>query len=91
MALPGGKRDETDKDDADTALREAEEEIGLPRDAVRVVTHLEPFLSKVCCPPPALHFASCQISLSPLHLPTLVLTSPPLSGEHHHSPQALPF
>ncbi|CAI5466752.1 unnamed protein product, partial [Closterium sp. Yama58-4] len=46
VALPGGKRDEGDADDSDTALREAEEEIGLHRSHVRVVTHLEPFLSK---------------------------------------------
>ena len=29
VALPGGKRDEADKDDAATALREAQEEVGL--------------------------------------------------------------
>ncbi|CAI5518783.1 unnamed protein product [Closterium sp. Naga37s-1] len=46
VALPGGKRDEGDADDSDTALREAEEEIGLHRSHARVVTHLEPFLSK---------------------------------------------
>ena len=31
IAFPGGKRDATDVDEADTALREAEEEIGLER------------------------------------------------------------
>ena len=29
VALPGGKRDPTDRDDVHTALREAEEEVGL--------------------------------------------------------------
>lgn len=46
VALPGGKRDEGDADDTATALREAHEEIGLLPSHVRVVTSLEPFLSK---------------------------------------------
>jgi 8-oxo-dGTP pyrophosphatase MutT (NUDIX family) len=37
VAFPGGKRDATDVDDADTALREAHEEIGLPRELVEVI------------------------------------------------------
>lgn len=45
--MPGGKADEGDVDDVDTAKREAKEEIGLPPDLVTVVTVLEPFLSKV--------------------------------------------
>ncbi|MFD0667214.1 CoA pyrophosphatase [Ramlibacter sp. MAHUQ-53] len=40
IALPGGKRDETDRDAADTALREAEEEIGLARVHVEVIGEL---------------------------------------------------
>ncbi|KAK7319783.1 hypothetical protein RJT34_04508 [Clitoria ternatea] len=46
VALPGGKAEEGDKDDADTAKREAKEEIGLEPELVNVVTVLEPFLSK---------------------------------------------
>ncbi|KAG2683899.1 hypothetical protein I3760_10G055700 [Carya illinoinensis] len=46
IALPGGKADEGDKDDVDTATREAREEIGLDTSLVNVVTVLEPFLSK---------------------------------------------
>ncbi|CAL2251877.1 unnamed protein product [Prunus armeniaca] len=46
VALPGGKREEGDKDDGDTATREAKEEIGLDPSLVNVVTVLEPFLSK---------------------------------------------
>ncbi|KAK9665424.1 hypothetical protein RND81_14G111900 [Saponaria officinalis] len=46
VALPGGKAEEGDKDDADTATREAQEEIGLEPSLVNVVTTLEPFLSK---------------------------------------------
>jgi 8-oxo-dGTP pyrophosphatase MutT (NUDIX family) len=45
--LPGGKAEEGDKDDGDTATREAMEEIGLDPSLVNVVTVLEPFLSKV--------------------------------------------
>ena len=45
--MPGGKQEEGDKDDADTATREANEEIGLDPSLVNVVTVLEPFLSKV--------------------------------------------
>ena len=46
VALPGGKRDEGEDDKA-TALREAHEEIGLEPSHVKIVTVLEPFLSKV--------------------------------------------
>lgn len=45
--MPGGKAEEGDKDDGDTATREAKEEIGLDPSLVNVVTSLEPFLSKV--------------------------------------------
>lgn len=47
MCFPGGKRDPSDRDDVHTALREAEEEIGLPPDEVQVVCSLFPVLSKV--------------------------------------------
>jgi 8-oxo-dGTP pyrophosphatase MutT (NUDIX family) len=40
IAFPGGKQDDTDVDITATALREAEEEIGLPRDLPRVLGHL---------------------------------------------------
>ncbi|CAK7350460.1 unnamed protein product [Dovyalis caffra] len=46
VSLPGGKAEESDKDDFDTATREAKEEIGLDPSLVNVVTVLEPFLSK---------------------------------------------
>ncbi|GLT80052.1 hypothetical protein SLA2020_515150 [Shorea laevis] len=46
VSLPGGKTEEGDKDDAETATREAREEIGLDPSLVNVVTVLEPFLSK---------------------------------------------
>ena len=37
VALPGGRTDETDVDVSDTALREAMEEVGLPRSHVEVL------------------------------------------------------
>ena len=40
VALPGGKTEEGDKDDGDTAKREAKEEIGLDPELVNVVTYL---------------------------------------------------
>ena len=46
VAFPGGKKDEEDKDIVATALREAEEEIGLPQDQVEVVAQLPPSISK---------------------------------------------
>ena len=45
--MPGGKRDKEDANNAETALREAREEIGLDPSLVRVVACIEPFLSKV--------------------------------------------
>lgn len=46
VCFPGGKRDPSDRDDVDTALREAQEEIGLPPDEVQVVCALFPVISK---------------------------------------------
>ncbi|OWU86000.1 DNA mismatch repair protein MutT [Oceanicola sp. 22II-s10i] len=40
IAFPGGKVDPVDRDATDAALREAEEEIGLPRDNVEVLGFL---------------------------------------------------
>lgn len=37
VAFPGGKVDHTDTDEIDAALREAEEEIGLPRSQVDII------------------------------------------------------
>ncbi|XP_021766046.1 nudix hydrolase 11-like [Chenopodium quinoa] len=46
VALPGGKVEEGDEDEVATALREANEEIGLDPSLVEVVSVLEPFSMK---------------------------------------------
>lgn len=46
VALPGGKCEPDDTDDTATALREAEEEIGLPPQAVQILAAMPPLLSK---------------------------------------------
>lgn len=45
IALPGGRCDETDVDAADTALREAHEEIGLPREHAEVLGSLPTYVT----------------------------------------------
>jgi 8-oxo-dGTP pyrophosphatase MutT (NUDIX family) len=42
ISFPGGRQDQPDEDLRETALREAEEEIGLPRGAVELVGALPP-------------------------------------------------
>ncbi|PXA86280.1 coenzyme A pyrophosphatase, partial [Nostoc sp. 3335mG] len=43
IAFAGGRADPTDIDPADTALREAQEEIGMPREAVTIVGSDAPY------------------------------------------------
>uniref|UniRef100_A0AAY4BGV9 Nudix hydrolase domain-containing protein n=1 Tax=Denticeps clupeoides TaxID=299321 RepID=A0AAY4BGV9_9TELE len=47
VCFPGGKYEPEDRDEIETALREAEEEIGLPPDQVEVVCRLWPMVTKV--------------------------------------------
>jgi 8-oxo-dGTP pyrophosphatase MutT (NUDIX family) len=63
IAFPGGKMDTNDPSPLETALREAEEEIGLDRRHVRPVGYLDAYLS----------------SSNYLVLPVVGLVAPPLS------------
>uniref|UniRef100_A0A7N0UP04 Nudix hydrolase domain-containing protein n=1 Tax=Kalanchoe fedtschenkoi TaxID=63787 RepID=A0A7N0UP04_KALFE len=47
VSLPGGKWEEGDEDDIQTALREAHEEIGLEPSLVHVVAQLQSFTNKI--------------------------------------------
>lgn len=47
VCFPGGKADPHDRDEIDTALREALEEISLPPDGVEVVCRFCPLFNKV--------------------------------------------
>ena len=49
ISFPGGRRDHPDEALLETALREAEEEIGLPRPSVEVVGALPPIGTFVTC------------------------------------------
>lgn len=44
ISFAGGRQDRTDLDSKETALREAEEEIGLPRNRVEIIAELNPHL-----------------------------------------------
>ena len=46
VAFPGGKQDEEDEDIVKTALRESEEEIGLPQGEVEVISQVVPCIAK---------------------------------------------
>ncbi|NXO63743.1 NUDT7 diphosphatase, partial [Phainopepla nitens] len=47
VCFPGGKSEATDKDDVDTALREAKEEVGLQPEKVEVICRLMPGIDKM--------------------------------------------
>ncbi|NWJ03421.1 NUDT7 diphosphatase, partial [Crypturellus undulatus] len=47
VCFPGGKSEAADKDEIETALREAQEEVGLPPEEVEVVCRLVPGLDKM--------------------------------------------
>ncbi|XP_053304718.1 peroxisomal coenzyme A diphosphatase NUDT7 [Spea bombifrons] len=46
VCFPGGRRESTDKDEIETALRETHEEIGLKPEQVEIIGRLVPYISK---------------------------------------------
>ena len=67
VAFPGGGMEPDDRDMIDTALRESEEEIGLPRDAVTPLGYLECFetISGFCVTPVVARIAADAPALVP--------------------------
>jgi len=68
VAFPGGKRDETDRDAAHTALREAQEEIGLDPAQVEVLGEMPTYTTGtrfIVTPVVALVAADARLALNP--------------------------
>lgn len=89
VAFPGGKCDDTDRDVADTALREAHEEIGLARELVEVIGQMPAYLTGtmfVVTPVVALVQPDYRLALNPgevadaFEVPLEFLMNP----AHHH-------
>ena len=91
VAFPGGMHDERDADMLATALREADEEVGLHPDAVRVLASLpqvdtttgylvSPFLAHVVAPPSEWRRQEREIA-EVLVVPLADLLRPELQGE----------
>lgn len=89
IAFPGGRCDDTDADAADTALREAFEEIGLQRERAEVIGHLPTYTTGtrfVVTPVVALVDPAHELALNPhevadaFEVPLAFLMNP----AHHH-------
>jgi 8-oxo-dGTP pyrophosphatase MutT (NUDIX family) len=92
VAFPGGRREVDDPDLLTTALREAEEEIGLSRREVEVLSELPviettstgfrvaPFLARLLGPPPVWRRQETEIA-EVLEVPISALLEPATQGE----------
>lgn len=92
VAFPGGKKDDTDSDLLDTALRESEEEIGLRRDAVTVIGQLSQLRSRAGIKvTPWVGLVSADVALTPnpeeldsiFRVPLRYFLETPLRNDHH--------
>lgn len=101
VALPGGIHDARDHDLLATALREADEEVGLAPDAVEILATLEevdtstgyvitPFLARLAQPPPAWRRQEREIA-EVLAVPVSDLVRPELRGEETWQLPGWPF
>lgn len=90
VAFPGGKQDATDADAADTALREAYEEIGLERHWAEVIGHLPTYTTGtmfIVTPVIALVQPDYRLTINPFEVadafevPLDFLMNP---AHHHH-------
>ena len=99
IGLPGGRRELQDRDLRETALREAEEEIGLPRSSVEVVAelpvvqtattgfHIAPYLGRLAGLPPTWRRQEAEIA-AVLDVALADLARPEAHGEElWHMPQ----
>ncbi len=85
ISLPGGSREAGDRNPAATALREAEEEIGLPPEQVEVIGRLGPMdlpsgfrvTPVVGLIPPGLEFTPCSREVAEIFQPPLALILDP--------------
>lgn len=90
VCLPGGKRDDLDETDERTALREAQEELGLDPAIVKVLCKFPPLLSKhYLSVTPVVARIPAQVSFTPNKDEVSDVFSPPLhmfleDRNHHH-------